>query len=76
MDLIPIVQSKIEKDRWLNTPIKYETDYFIKDVLEIMCQKIYLWMNSQSDINVITDYDSFKDEYINLIYNKYLHDKL
>ena len=74
MDLIPIVKSKIEKDRWLNTPIKYENDFFVKDVLEIMCQKAYSWMKSKPDMNVLIDYDSFKDEYINLIYNKYLHE--
>ena len=74
MDLIPIVKSKIEKDRWLNTPIQYEQDLFIKDIIEIMCRKTYKWMNSKGDFEVITDYDSFKNNYINLIYNKYLHE--
>ena len=74
MDLIPIAKYKIEKDKWLNTPIKYEKEYFVKDVIEIICQKTYSLMNLKDDFEVITDYESFKNEYINLIYNKYLHE--
>lgn len=74
MDLIPIVKSKIEKDKWLNTPIQYEKQFFIKDIIEIMCQKTYSWMSSKEDLETISDYDSFKKDYINLIYNKYLHE--
>tara|TARA_Y100001970_G_C13915336_1_gene690649 strand:+ start:194 stop:418 length:225 start_codon:yes stop_codon:yes gene_type:complete len=74
MDLIPIVKSKIEKDKWLNTPIQYENEFCIKDVIEILCQKTYAWMNSKNDFEVITDYESFKKDYINLVYSKYLHE--
>lgn len=73
MDPIPITKIKISKDKWLNTLIKYEKDYYIKDVLEIMCQRTYNWIYSKKDLELITDYDSFKDEFINLMYIKYLN---
>lgn len=73
MDPIPITKIKISKDKWLNTLIKYEKDYYIKDVLEIMCQRTYDWIYSKKDLELITDYDSFKDEFINLMYIKYLN---
>ena len=72
MDLIPITKLKIPKDKWLNTPIQYEEDLFIKDIVEILSQKTYHWIVSKDDIEVIQDYDSFNKEFINLVYTKYV----
>ena len=72
MDLIPITKLKIPKDKWLNTPIQYEEDLFIKDIVEILSQKTYHWIVSKDDIEVIQDYDSFNKEFINLLYAKYV----
>ena len=72
MDLIPITKLKIPKDKWLNTPIQYEEDLFIKDIVEILSQKTYHWIVSKDDIEVIQDYDSFNKEFINLLYTKYV----
>lgn len=74
MDLIPITKIKISKDKWLNTKIKYEENIYIKDILQDMCFKTYNWMYSKNDFNIIIDYDSFKENFINLIYNKYCHE--
>ena len=72
MELIPITTIKISKDKWLNTPIKYEEDYYIKDVIELIFQKTYQWVHSKNDIELITDYETFKSNFINCIYNKYV----
>ena len=45
-NLIPITKLKMNKEKWLNTPIKYEDDFFVKDVLEQMSQKTYEWILS------------------------------
>ena len=72
MDLIPITKLKISKERWLNTPIQYEGNLFIKDIVEILSQKTYHWIVSKDDIEVLQDYDSFNKEFINLVYTKYV----
>ena len=72
MDLIPITKMKINKDKWLQTKIKYEDDLTIKDILKIMSRKNYLWLGSKEDITILTDYKSFEDRFIQLMYDKYL----
>ena len=72
IDLIPITKFKISKEKWLNTPIQYEENLFIKDIVEILSQKTYHWIVSKDDIEVIQDYDSFNKEFINLLYTKYV----
>lgn len=74
MDPVPVTKIKISKEKWLNTKIKYEEDLFIKDLIEDMSYKTYRWMYSKDDINITTDYDSFKVNFINLIYSKYSHE--
>jgi len=70
--LIPLTSLKISKDKWLTTPIQYEEDYTIKDVIEIMCQKTYQWILSKDDLTTITDYETFHEQFTNLIYDKYI----
>ena len=70
--LIPITKLKISKDKWLTTPIQYEEDYTIKDVIEIMCQKMYQWILSKDDLTTITDYETFHEHFTTLIYDKYI----
>ena len=72
MDLIPITKMKINKDKWLQKKIKYEEDLIIKDILKIMSRKNYLWLESKEDITILTDYKSFEDRFIQLMYDKYL----
>ena len=74
MDLIPITKIKTSQKEWLSTRIKYDNDLCIQDIIEIMCNKSYTWLSSKKDFEIIIDYDSFKTEFINLIYNKYCHE--
>jgi len=69
--LVPITKIKISKDRWLNTKVKYEEKLTIKDILEDMANKSYEWILKKDDLSINQDYISFKEEFINLIYNKY-----
>ena len=72
MDLIPITKIKIEKQKWLETNIKYEENKTIKEVLEEMSFNIYNWSYNQEEFNTIVDYETFKNDFINLVYHKYL----
>ena len=72
MDLIPITKIKIEKQKWLETKIKYEEHKTLKNVLEEMSFYIYTWLNRQGEFNIITDYETFEEKYIQLMYDKYL----
>ena len=71
LNLIPITRVKISKDKWLNTKIKYE-ELTIENILHEMCHKSYNWILSKGDLDIICDYDTFKEDFINLCYDKYL----
>lgn len=66
---LPIIKMKISKERWLNTKVKYEENLTIKDILEDMSTKTYEWVISQDDLALVTDYDSFKNGFIHLMYD-------
>lgn len=67
--LVPITKTKIPIDKWLSTKVKYETDMTVKDILEDMSTKSYEWINDKNDLEHVQDYDSFKNEFIQLIYD-------
>ena len=69
INLVPITKIKIPKERWLSQKIKYEEDLTLKDILEDMSTKSYEWVNYREDLEHVQDYDSFKNEFIQLIYN-------
>ena len=71
-DLIPITKLKISKEKWIETQIKYDEDFLVKDVVDMMSEKIFHWIQSKSDLQMLVDQDSFKEEFINLLYDKYL----
>lgn len=66
---LPITRMKIPKDRWLNQKVKYEENLTLKNILEDMNDKTYEWILSQNDLSLITEYDSYKEDFINLMYN-------
>ena len=74
MDLRPITKIKISKEEWLQQPIKYEDELLVKDIIIKMSRKSYQWIHDKDDLDVITDYDSFQNNFINLLYNKYLNE--
>ena len=72
-DLIPITKLKISREKWLKTQIKYDENLLVKDIVDMMSEKTFLWIQSKSDLELIVDQDSFKEEFINLLYDKYLN---
>ena len=71
--LVPITKLKISKEKWLETQIKYDENLFVKDIVDMMSEKTFHWIQSKSDLELIVDQDSFKEEFINLLYDKYLN---
>jgi hypothetical protein len=48
---------------WLRSPIRYETDYYVEDVLDEMCALVEAWMASKDDLELTMDINSFSQEY-------------
>lgn len=74
MDPIPVTKIKMPKDKWLSLKIKYEENITMKDILQRMSRRSFQWLNSIDEYNIIKDYDSFENEFINLMYNKYYNE--
>lgn len=72
MDLIPINKLKISKEKWINQTVKYENEIYNKDIINDMSLDLYEWMMNLKDFNVTIDYNSFKENFTNLLYNSYL----
>ena len=72
-DLVPITKIKISKEKCLETQIKYDESLLVKDIVDVMSEKTFHWIQSKSDLQLIVDQDSFKEEFINLLYDKYLN---
>ena len=65
------MERRITQQKWLTTKIQYENDLYIKDVIELLCNKVFNWIQSKSDFFLIMDYDTFRMKFIEFIYNKY-----
>ena len=50
-------------ERWLATPIRYETDYTVKDVVNEMWILVEEWIASKGDLELTMDPVSFEQEY-------------
>ena len=66
---LPITKTKISIDKWLSTKVKYEDELTIKDILNDMTDKTYEWIINKDDLSLVTDYDSFKNDFISLMYD-------
>ena len=73
INLVPITQLKIDKTKWLNTKIKYESSLKIEDLLNDMCENILNWLYNLEEYTIITDEDSFNNSFKDMIYEKYLY---
>lgn len=71
MDPIPITTIKISFNDWLNMPIKYEDNIFLKDILLDISQKTYQWILNQEDLNPNLDFNEFHNNFLQMMYNKY-----
>jgi len=71
MDLLPIksLNSKTSLKKWLETTIKYETDMYVKDILNHMCLLTHDWIFSKSDLELPMDYGSYLDQYVQMVYS-------
>ena len=66
---LPITKMRIPIDRWLNQKVKYEDELTIKDILEDMSTKTYEWIIDKDDLSLVTDPDTFKNDFIHLMYD-------
>lgn len=73
LDLIPITEIKIDKNKWLNSKIKYETDVTIEDLLNDMYKNIIGWLYNLNEYILITDEYSFNNSFKDMIYTEYLY---
>ena len=67
--LVPITKMRVSIDKWLSTKVKYEDELTVKDILNDMTDKTYEWLSDKDDLALVTDYDSFKNDFIQSIYN-------
>ena len=72
INLVTIKKIKMSKEKWLQKKLKYDDILVVGDIIEQMCEKTYAWISLKEDIDLVSDYDTFKDEFINCIYDKYL----
>lgn len=70
-NLVPITKNKLSKEKWLNQPIKYETDCNYLTIIDENFQILYQWIDETPDISLVTDKDSFRNDFINYLYNQY-----
>jgi len=70
-NIFPITKNKLVKERWLNQKIKYETDCTYLTIIDENVKVLYNWIDKTSDISLTTDKDSFRNDFINYLYNQY-----
>ena len=44
--------------------IKYDKNLLVKDIVDMMSEKTFHWIQSKSDLELIVDQDSFKEEFL------------
>ena len=74
INLVPITKLKMPRDKWLKKKLKYDNILTVSDIIEQMCERTYAWISSKSDLDPISDYNTFKKEFINLMYDKYYNE--
>lgn len=67
MDLIPITQFLIDRDKWLSKKIKYEKDIYYNDIINDINEMIINWILKQDDLEIITDAESIKNDLIKIL---------
>lgn len=72
LNLIPIINISISKEKWLDTPIKYENNYYVKDILSTFSKETWQWILSKNDIEINNDYESFHKEFVDSFYKNYV----
>lgn len=70
-NLLPITKNKLTKERWLNQKIKYEKDCTYLTIIDENIKVLYNWIDKTPDISFTNDKDSFRNDFINYLYNQY-----
>jgi len=63
----------ISFDRWLSTRIQLDESYYIKDVLNECVKDIFLFVNSNTEVECDYDEGTFRDKFYHFTYNKYMN---
>lgn len=64
MDLIPITQMFINKDKWLSKKIKYETDIVNNDIINDIMELIIEWILDKDDLEITSTPEDIKQSLI------------
>lgn len=64
MDLIPITQMLINKDKWLSQKIKYETDIVNNDIINDIMDLIIKWILDKDDLEITSTPEDIKHSLI------------
>ena len=62
-------------NKWLQTRIKYESDYIIKDVLNELCRDIFSWIDATPEVEYDYIESTFAHKFYKFIYRKYMKQK-
>ena len=65
----------ISFDKWISTRIQYDDSYYIKDVLNEFVKDIFLFVNSNTELELDYEEETFKDKFYQFIYQTYLSQK-
>tara|TARA_B110000977_G_scaffold196919_1_gene278294 strand:+ start:644 stop:1072 length:429 start_codon:yes stop_codon:yes gene_type:complete len=68
MNLVPIIQNKLSKEKWLNLKVKYE-EITLQDILKEFSDEIYYWINVQLDIYLSIDNETLHKNMITILYH-------
>ena len=68
MNLVPIIQNKLSKEKWLNLKVKYE-EITLQDILKEFSDEIYCWINVQLDIYLSIDNETLHKNMIAILYH-------
>jgi len=60
-------------DVWLSQSVKYDDTYRVKDVIDLMGQRVYTYSMTNPDLFVPMDYSSFFDRYAKMVFEGYPH---
>ena len=64
MDLIPITQMLIDKDKWLSKKIKYENHTQNNDIINDIFDMIIKWILEKEDLIITSDIEDIKYDLI------------
>lgn len=56
---------------WANQPLRYESSFYVKDVLDMISRDLYKWVTTRDDLECGLTYESFRSKYIRVLYYGY-----